>query len=191
VRVARDSHKPVGGKWLHQYYDLYRSLRVQFLILLMMDAVTPEACRVALQWINICILLHLLDFYSHWIMMHRTTSLKFINYMIVCLHCNTIHIKLLVFWTSSNVEYSEQNAIFQTLSVLKLKSGEVTVWLGPVERVDLSQWFECSQPSRFILNLLPEDRKRSAFLALCFGWHTTWWKESRNPIILSHHILLL
>ena len=30
-------------------YDLYRRLRVQFLILLMMGAVTPETCRVALQ----------------------------------------------------------------------------------------------------------------------------------------------
>ena len=30
-----------------------------------MGAVTPETCRVVLQWINICILLHLLDFYSH------------------------------------------------------------------------------------------------------------------------------
>jgi len=29
---------------------------------MMMGAVTPETCRVALQWINICILLHLLDF---------------------------------------------------------------------------------------------------------------------------------
>ena len=28
-----------------------------------MDAVTPETCSVVLQWINICILLHLLDFY--------------------------------------------------------------------------------------------------------------------------------
>ena len=27
----------------------------------MMGAVTPEMCRVVLQWINICILLHLLD----------------------------------------------------------------------------------------------------------------------------------
>ena len=27
-----------------------------------MGAVTPETCRVVLQWINICILLHLLDF---------------------------------------------------------------------------------------------------------------------------------
>ena len=43
-----------------------------------MGAVTPETCRVVLQWINICILLHLLDFYSHWIMMHGTTSLKLI-----------------------------------------------------------------------------------------------------------------
>jgi len=40
-------------------------------------AVTPEACKVLLRWINICILLHLLGFYSHWIMMHGTTSLKF------------------------------------------------------------------------------------------------------------------
>jgi len=31
-----------------------------------MGAVTPETCRVVLQWINICILLHLLDFYPHW-----------------------------------------------------------------------------------------------------------------------------
>jgi len=30
-----------------------------------MGAVTPETCRVILQWINICMLLHLLDFYSH------------------------------------------------------------------------------------------------------------------------------
>ena len=36
-------------------------------------------CKVVLQWINICILLHLLDFYSHWISMHGTTSLKFID----------------------------------------------------------------------------------------------------------------
>ena len=35
-----------------------------------------ETCRVVLQWINICILLHLLDFYSHWITMHGTLSLK-------------------------------------------------------------------------------------------------------------------
>ena len=32
---------------------------------LMMGAVTPETCAVVLLWINICILLHLLDFYSH------------------------------------------------------------------------------------------------------------------------------
>jgi len=30
-------------------YDLYRRLWVQFLILLMMGAVTPETCRVVLQ----------------------------------------------------------------------------------------------------------------------------------------------
>jgi len=51
-------------------------LRLQYLTLLMMGAVTPETCRVVLQWINVCTLLHLLDFYSHWIMMHGTTSLK-------------------------------------------------------------------------------------------------------------------
>ena len=32
-----------------QYYNLYRRLRLQFLIILMMGAVTPETCRVALQ----------------------------------------------------------------------------------------------------------------------------------------------
>ena len=30
-------------------YDLYRRLRLQFLVLLMMGAVTPETCRVTLQ----------------------------------------------------------------------------------------------------------------------------------------------
>jgi len=34
---------------LYQYYDLYRRLRLQFLVLLMMGAVTPETCRVALK----------------------------------------------------------------------------------------------------------------------------------------------
>ena len=32
----------VGGKWLYQYYDLYRRLRLQSLVLLTMGAVTPE-----------------------------------------------------------------------------------------------------------------------------------------------------
>jgi len=32
-----------------QYYDLYRRLRLQFLVLLMMGAVTPETCRATLQ----------------------------------------------------------------------------------------------------------------------------------------------
>jgi len=41
-----------------------------------MGAVTPETCRVVLQWINICILFHLLDFYPHWIMMHGTMCLR-------------------------------------------------------------------------------------------------------------------
>ena len=39
----------VGGKYLYRYYDLYRRLLLQFSILLMMGAVTPETCRVALQ----------------------------------------------------------------------------------------------------------------------------------------------
>jgi len=30
-------------------YDLYRRLRLQFLVLVMMGAVTPETCRVTLQ----------------------------------------------------------------------------------------------------------------------------------------------
>jgi len=37
-------------------------LRLQFLVLLMMGAVTPETCRVILQLLNICILLHLVGF---------------------------------------------------------------------------------------------------------------------------------
>jgi len=34
---ARSGH--VGGKYLYRYYDLYRRLRLQFLVLLMMGAV--------------------------------------------------------------------------------------------------------------------------------------------------------
>ena len=34
---------------LYQYYDLYRRLRLQFLVLLTMGAVTLETCRVTLQ----------------------------------------------------------------------------------------------------------------------------------------------
>ena len=34
---------------LDRYYDLYQRLRLQFLVLLMMGAVTPETCRVILQ----------------------------------------------------------------------------------------------------------------------------------------------
>jgi len=39
----------IGGKELYQYHDLYRRLRLQFLVLLMTGAVTPETCRVTLQ----------------------------------------------------------------------------------------------------------------------------------------------
>jgi len=31
-------------------------------VLLMVGAVTPKTCRVTLQWINICMLLHLVGF---------------------------------------------------------------------------------------------------------------------------------
>ena len=47
---------------MYQHYDLYRWLRLQFLLLQMMGAVTPETCRVIVQYINICILLHLVGF---------------------------------------------------------------------------------------------------------------------------------
>jgi len=34
---------------LYRFYDLYRRLRLQFLVLLIMGAVTTETCRVILQ----------------------------------------------------------------------------------------------------------------------------------------------
>jgi len=89
AQVACGSHKPVPIR------PRWRGVAVQVVwpvpeagatvfILLMMGAVTPETCRVVLQWINICILLHLLDFYSHCITMHGTTSLKK-TYLCVCM----------------------------------------------------------------------------------------------------------
>ena len=42
--------------------SLYMFRVSQFLVLLMMGAVTLETCRVTLQWINICILLYLVGF---------------------------------------------------------------------------------------------------------------------------------
>jgi len=39
----------IRPRWRGVAYDLYRRLRLQFLVLLMMGAVTPETCRVALQ----------------------------------------------------------------------------------------------------------------------------------------------
>jgi len=50
---------------MQQYdlHDLYQRLRLQFLVLLMMGAVTPETCRVILQWNKSdYILLHLVGF---------------------------------------------------------------------------------------------------------------------------------
>jgi len=40
---------PIGPRWreVATPYDLYRRLRLQFLVLMMMGAVTPETCRVA------------------------------------------------------------------------------------------------------------------------------------------------
>jgi len=61
IRSIKNSNRSLR----YRSYYLYRRLRLQFLIPLMMGAVTPETCRVVLQRINICILLHLLDFYSH------------------------------------------------------------------------------------------------------------------------------
>jgi len=34
----------VGVRYLYRYYDLYRRLWLQFLVLPMMSAVTPETC---------------------------------------------------------------------------------------------------------------------------------------------------
>jgi len=45
IRSIKNCTRSLRYKW----YDLYRRLRVQFLILLMMGAVTPETCRVVLQ----------------------------------------------------------------------------------------------------------------------------------------------
>ena len=64
--IIRSIKNCTRSLWYRSYY-LYRRLWVQFLILLMMGAVTPKTCRVVLQCINICILLHLLDFYSHYL----------------------------------------------------------------------------------------------------------------------------
>jgi len=47
--IQRGPSGHVGGKLLYQYYDLYRRLRLQFLVLLMVGVVTPETCRVTLQ----------------------------------------------------------------------------------------------------------------------------------------------
>ena len=48
-----------------------------------MGAVTPETCRVVLQWINICILLHLLDFYSHILHTLKLLVLRCIVFMVI------------------------------------------------------------------------------------------------------------
>ena len=57
--------------------SLYRRLRLQFLALLMIGAVTLETCRVILQWNKLdCIVCITLDFYSYRLMMHGIMSLK-------------------------------------------------------------------------------------------------------------------
>jgi len=48
VTAASGSGHNIGIIPVYRYYDLYRRLRLQFLVLLMMGAVTPETCRVIL-----------------------------------------------------------------------------------------------------------------------------------------------
>ena len=43
------STKNCNRNLLYKYYDLYRRLQLQFLVLLMMGAVTPETYRVTLE----------------------------------------------------------------------------------------------------------------------------------------------
>jgi len=49
ISLQRGLINHVEGNQLYQYNDLYRKLRLQFLVLLMMGAVTSETCRVTLQ----------------------------------------------------------------------------------------------------------------------------------------------
>ena len=61
-------------------YDLYRGLRLQFLVLLMMGAVTPETCRVTSQWNKSdSILLHLVGLLFNVNYYARNHELKFID----------------------------------------------------------------------------------------------------------------
>ena len=53
-------------------------------------AVTPETCRVDLQYVNICILLVLLDFYSHYNIL-RYVTLRYITLHYITLHYITLH----------------------------------------------------------------------------------------------------
>jgi len=50
-RATSLQRSPIRPRWrkVAVPYDLYRRLWLQFLLLLMMGAVTPEACRVTLQ----------------------------------------------------------------------------------------------------------------------------------------------
>ena len=51
ISTATSVERGLIGTWRKVAipHDLYRRLRLQFLILLMMGAVTPETCRVTLQ----------------------------------------------------------------------------------------------------------------------------------------------
>ena len=75
IRSMKNYPQPPVQVW---QYDLYRRLRVQYLILVMMGAVTPETYRVVLRWINICILLHMLDFLPV-ILVRISWNLNFLN----------------------------------------------------------------------------------------------------------------
>jgi len=153
----------------YRSYYLYRRLRVQLLILLMMGAVTPETCRVVLQWINICILLHLLDFYSHWITMHATISLKFMAIIVTfrakekcCMTFDqTIQVTgpLALYWVrKEQSNYELHNSAAHTWPA----SSEPTVWTEC--HLDHSLW----KNTHISLHLNYLNQTYKNFLAKCF-----------------------
>jgi len=129
----------------YRSYYLYRRLRVQFLILLMMGAVTPETCRVVLQWINICILLHLLDFYSHstlyWTVIKITTffvliQLKLSVYVpaISSSYSRLTKFEYAVRWTPK-LELNDTLFLFLSLLVFKMNDYRNWNWLRELDLI--------------------------------------------------------
>ena len=93
-------------------YDLYRRLRVQFLILLVIGTVTPETCRVVLQWINICILLHLLDFLFTFNYDARNHELKkILQYRSLKSQAMFTHVLYLLLFPRSPFQHFEENKL--------------------------------------------------------------------------------